>query len=95
MSGTKTALIVGASRGLGYAISEELLKRDWNVIGTVREGKRTKLHDLADNWEGKLQVKYLDMTIPEQIDRLKLALAGERLDLLFVNAGVANENGTE
>ena len=89
----KTALIVGASRGLGSAIAEELLKRGWNVIGTVREGKRTKLHDLAENWKGKLQIKYLDMTMPDQIEGLEVALAGQSLDLLFVNAGVSNQNG--
>ena len=88
-----TALIVGTSRGLGFAIAEELLKRNWNVIATVREGKRTKLHDLAEEWKEKLQIKYLDMTVPAQIERLKLALVGKSLDLLFVNAGVANENG--
>ena len=93
MSKIKTALIVGASRGLGLTIAEELLKRNWNVIGTVREGKRTGLHNLAEMWDGKLQVKYLDMTIPSQIERLKSNLIGESLDLLFVSAGVANEKG--
>ena len=93
MSKIKTALIVGASRGLGLAIAEALLKRDWNVIGTVREGKRTKLHDLIEKWEGKLQIQHLDMTIPAQIERLKSDLIGESLDLLFVSAGVANEKG--
>ena len=67
MSKINTALIVGSSRGLGLAISEELLKRNWNMIGTVREGKRTRLHDLAEKWEGRLQIQYLDMTIPAQI----------------------------
>jgi len=93
MSKIKTALIVGASRGLGLTIAEELLKRNWNVIGTVREGKRTGLHNLAEMWDGKLQVKYLDMTIPSQIERLKSNLVGESLDLLFVSAGIANEKG--
>jgi NAD(P)-dependent dehydrogenase (short-subunit alcohol dehydrogenase family) len=93
MSKIKTALIVGSSRGLGLAIAEELLKRNWNVIGTVREGKPTKLHDLAENWKGKLQIQYLDMTSPAQIENLKFNLTGESLDLLFVNAGIANDNG--
>jgi len=30
-----TALIIGASRGLGRAMTEEFLKRGWEVIGTV------------------------------------------------------------
>ena len=35
---TQTALILGASRGLGLALAEELLHRGWAVIGTVRGG---------------------------------------------------------
>ena len=40
MAKNKTALIVGASRGLGLALAQEFLDRGWNVVGTVREGKR-------------------------------------------------------
>ena len=88
-----TALIVGSSRGLGFAITGELLKRNWNVIGTVREGKRTELHDLVEKWKGKLQIRYLDITMPAQIESLKSDLIGESLGLLFVGAGVANDKG--
>ncbi len=53
MSETKTAVIVGSSRGLGFAIAEELLRRNWSVIGTVREGGgETKLHELTEKWKG-------------------------------------------
>jgi NAD(P)-dependent dehydrogenase (short-subunit alcohol dehydrogenase family) len=93
MQESKTALIIGASRGLGLAIVEELLKRNWNVIGTVREGTKTKLNLLAQKWDGKLRIESLDMTIPSQIELLKSRLKGESLNLLFVNAGVANEKG--
>lgn len=89
----KTALIVGASRGLGLAIVEELLKRNWRVIGTVRGNKTTNLHQLAEKWRDKLQIQDLDITIPEQIDQLKSFLAGKSLDLLFVNAGIVNKGG--
>ena len=95
MPNTKTALIVGASRGLGLAIVEELLKRDWHVIGTVREGSATGLHALSEKWQGKLQIQLLDMTIPAQIERLKTALAGVSLDLLFVSGGIANRKGMQ
>jgi NAD(P)-dependent dehydrogenase (short-subunit alcohol dehydrogenase family) len=46
-SSTKTILLIGASRGLGYAMAEEYLKHGWRVVGTVRGESRTKLHDLA------------------------------------------------
>ena len=93
MSKVKTALIVGSSRGLGLAIAEELLKRNWNVIGTVREGNPTRLHELAEKWKGKLQIQYLDMAFPDQIERLRSNLTGESLNLLFISAGVANDKG--
>lgn len=93
MMKSKTALIIGSSRGIGLAIVEELLKRDWNVIGTVREGKRTKLHDLAEKWKDKLQIQYLDITIPSQIEDIKSNFREEELDLVFINAGAVNEKG--
>ena len=33
----QTALIIGASRGLGYALAAEYLVRGWQVTATVRE----------------------------------------------------------
>ena len=33
----KSAVIIGASRGLGFAIVQELLERGWRVVGTVRQ----------------------------------------------------------
>ena len=41
-----SALIIGASRGVGLGLAQEYLKRGWSVVGTVRG--RTALHDLAD-----------------------------------------------
>ena len=35
----QTALIIGASRGLGYALAAEYLKRGWQVTATVRVGE--------------------------------------------------------
>lgn len=85
-----TALIVGASKGLGLAMVAELLRRDWRVIATVRGESRTGLHDLDGH--GRLEVETLDITVPEQIAALRDRLAGRRLDLLFVNAGIAHDN---
>lgn len=65
---TRAALIVGASRGLGLAIVEELASRDWQVIGTVRErAAATPLHDLAARPDGRITVEHLDITEPEQL----------------------------
>ncbi|MCS0635948.1 SDR family oxidoreductase [Streptomyces sp. LP05-1] len=84
----ETALVVGASRTLGLGIAAEYLRRDWDVIGTVRGSRRTGLHDLAETSGGRLTVESLEMTEPEQISALRDRLAGRTLDLLFVSAAI-------
>ena len=86
----KQLLLVGASRGLGLAMAAEFLKRGWNVVGTVRGSARTKLHDLADEYEGRLEIESLDITEPDQIAALQDRLSSRSFDILFVNAGTAN-----
>jgi NAD(P)-dependent dehydrogenase (short-subunit alcohol dehydrogenase family) len=93
MATTKgTALIVGASRAIGLALAEEYLRRDWSVIGTVRGERRTSLHDLADRSDGRLDIEHVDIAQERDIAALRDRLAGRELDLLFVNAAIANDN---
>ncbi len=87
---TKTALIVGASRGLGYAMAEEYLKQGWNVVGTVRAASGTPLHALAAKSDGRVEMETLDIDFPDQIAALRTRLAGRSFDLLFVNPGTSN-----
>jgi len=86
----QTALIIGASRGLGYALAAEYLARGWQVTATVRSAKRTDLHDLATSSHGRLVVETVDITVPEDVAALHDRLARATFDLLFVNAGVTN-----
>jgi NAD(P)-dependent dehydrogenase (short-subunit alcohol dehydrogenase family) len=87
----QTALIVGASRGLGLALAAEYLKRGWQVIATVRGSARTPLHDLQASAGDRLEIEHLDIDVPEQLDMLRARLKGRVLEVLFVNAGVAIE----
>jgi NAD(P)-dependent dehydrogenase (short-subunit alcohol dehydrogenase family) len=87
----KTALIIGASRGLGFAIVKEYLARDWKIVATVREKSGTALHKLAESSSGNLEVEKLDITDTNQILALKHRLQDRKFDLLFVNAGVSND----
>ena len=90
-----TILLIGASRGLGLAMAAEFLKKGWNVVGTVRGGgSRTKLHDLADEFEGRIEIETVDICEPDQVAALRDRLSGRVFDMLFVNAGVSN-NPTE
>jgi NAD(P)-dependent dehydrogenase (short-subunit alcohol dehydrogenase family) len=90
-----TALIVGASRGLGHAMAAELPHRGWDVIGTVRDTTaRTPLHDLADRSDGRVTMEHLDINEPAHLAPLHERLAPRRLDLLLVNAGTTNNVDT-
>jgi NAD(P)-dependent dehydrogenase (short-subunit alcohol dehydrogenase family) len=86
----KNLLLVGASRGLGYAMAEEFLARDWNAVGTVRGNARTRLHELSERSPGRIEIETVDITMPDQIGAMHARLAPRRFDMLFVNAGVTN-----
>ncbi len=98
----KTALIIGASRGLGLALVKEYLARGWRVVATLRNKTGTPLHDLAQSLASSkpglepspktdLEIETIDITDTNQISQLKERLRDRKFDLLFVNAGVAND----
>ena len=87
----ETILIIGASRGLGLGLAREYAKRGWRVIGTVRGvNPPTGLHALAADTNGRVLVEMIDINIPEQVAALLSRLAGERISILVVNAGISN-----
>ncbi|WP_157218783.1 SDR family oxidoreductase [Flavisphingomonas formosensis] len=86
-----TILLIGASRGLGLAMAAEFVEKQWAVVGTVRGGQ-TKLHDLAEEAGGRIEIETLDITLPDQIAALRDRLSHRTFDMLFVNAGVADES---
>ena len=86
-----TVLLIGASRGLGYAIAAEYIDRGSQVVATVRSPERTKLHELQDTADGRLEIEHVDITAPEQVHALRDRLTARTFDLLFVNAGTTNE----
>lgn len=76
----RTALIVGASRGLGLGLSQELAARDWQVIATTR-----RTGTLRDPY---IREEQLDIRDAGQLEQLAARLAPISLDLLFINAGI-------
>ena len=90
----KTALIVGASRGIGLGLVKELAGRGWSVIATLRSPSSDKgLKAFADQSGGKVRLETVDLEHPDQIEALAGRLSGQTLDLLFVNAGIAGHRG--
>lgn len=89
---TKQLLIIGASRGLGLALAEEYLKRGWHVVATERDRSTSKLSNLLGAADGRLEIETLDVVYPDQVAALRARLASRKFDLLFVNAGVKNDD---
>lgn len=81
---TKRALIVGASRGIGLALASELAGRGWQVVATARNAGS----ELADAAIASVAVELVDIDDDASVDALVARLAGERFDLVLVNAGV-------
>ena len=92
---SRTVLLVGASRGLGQAMATEFVKKGWQVVGTVRKGRRAELDGLARAHPDQVAVEHLDVTEPNQIAALRDRLKGKGFDMLFVNAGTANHDQDE
>ena len=90
--GHATVLLIGASRGLGYAIAAEYLDRGARVVATVRSTSSTALDDLAGPAAGRLEAEHVDINEPGQVWALRDRLAGRTFDLLFVNAGVTQHD---
>jgi NAD(P)-dependent dehydrogenase (short-subunit alcohol dehydrogenase family) len=88
----RSALIIGASRGLGWGLAGELVRQGWRVVGTVRDAKRhTRLHELKEETRHAVEIEQVDIVSQADIASLRARLAGERFDLLFVVAGVTND----
>lgn len=87
-----TALVTGASRGLGLELCRQLLARGCSVIAACRAGKSAGLDALQGGLKGAtLKVVVLDVAQRESVLALARWLEAEAvaLDFLFNNAGVA------
>ena len=83
MPDDRTALIIGASRGLGLGLVREFRSRGWSVIGTARDDAG------ARRIEGSgAKAERFDIADPDALAALSRRLSDERFDLVFVNAGI-------
>lgn len=85
-------LLIGASRGLGFALAETMLQRGFQVVATGRENSVDNLQQLAQRYPQQLSVECVDINQPEQVKALHTRLAERQFEMLFVNAGVKNDD---
>jgi NAD(P)-dependent dehydrogenase (short-subunit alcohol dehydrogenase family) len=82
-----TAVVTGASRGIGRAVALELARRGFDVAATMRDpAAGAGLAGEAQNAGGRLRVELLDVTRPDTIN------LPDGLRVLVNNAGVEREH---
>jgi NAD(P)-dependent dehydrogenase (short-subunit alcohol dehydrogenase family) len=101
MKQTKTAVITGATSGIGLAVVKKLLSEGYRVIGTGRNHERcSALQQVFQKEFGENSVTYLchDLASLEELRKLALDItltlerAGETaLDILINNAGIVTD----
>lgn len=78
-----TALIIGASRGIGRELARQYLAEGWRVIATARKPQDcTQLTDMG------AQVHPLDVTSADACAAFGAKLDGEHLEIAILGAGV-------
>lgn len=84
-SPTKTALITGASSGIGYATAQKFHQAGYFVHLLARDQKKlTELHQQLPN----SKIIVCDLSDPKQIENLPNQINFSTLDVLINNAGI-------
>jgi short-subunit dehydrogenase len=96
MSNAKgTALITGASTGIGAVYADRLAKRGHNLVLVARDGAR--MEALAERLRGEtgvtIEVLPADLTADADIAKVEQRLASDDIGLLINNAGMSLNGG--
>jgi len=84
----QTWMITGANRGIGLALTMELVRRGDHVVAAARDPWGGALAELAAEHVGGITPLELDVTSDESVAAASAALAGKPIDVLLNNAGV-------
>jgi short-subunit dehydrogenase len=92
-SSSKTALITGASSGIGYELAQVFARHKYNLVLVARNEE--KLKDIANKFQEKfdilIKIIVKDLTLPDAPTKIFQELQQERIniDVLVNNAGFA------
>ena len=89
MSEQKTAIVTGASRGIGHAVAQRFRNLGWRVITVSRNPLPTQCPwNEEHNTHIELDLSDLD-EITKMVDRLRPLLGSSKLHALVNNAGIS------
>ena len=80
-----TALVTGASSGIGYEISKYLAKRGYDIILVARN--RQALENLKKEIKTNVQIVCMDLSVVDNCVKLYENFKDENIDVLINNAG--------
>lgn len=91
----QTWMITGANRGIGLALTMELVRRGDHVVAAARDPWGGALAELAAEHVGTITPLELDVTSDESVAAAKVALDGRLIDVLVNNAGIHGPRGAD
>jgi len=84
----KYALVTGCDHGVGLALAEQLVKRNYTVAACRINENEAQLDLLAKRYPGQMTIIPLDISNDESVRNLASVFPFPALDLLINNAGI-------
>jgi NAD(P)-dependent dehydrogenase (short-subunit alcohol dehydrogenase family) len=90
-SNQSVALVTGANRGIGLALSTVLANNGWRVIATCRDPEHADKLKALSAKHPTVTIDRLDVTDSAALDALAAKYRGQPIDVLINNAGILGD----